>query len=213
MFSVRIMTDHVSCLVIHRHNIMTNNAYGYHDLDPPYSVSLSHTPTSKMTNTQTEWSLTELSAPLAIKLFQTDRTSHNTSAVAPRLNDIWQQSYIFITPVIKSGPLSVQKFLYAQLIICKWTKEIQHNACLQLILFLLLNAYTHLATVQKNRARPRDASCSSTSYNHAFMLWRIIISCTNTVTLYSLSSLNEISNTTFAVKMSVYPRTYIPIWC
>jgi len=57
---------------------------------------------------------------------------------------IWQQSYTFTTPVIKSGPLSVQKSLYAQQISCKWTKEIQCDACLQLIHFLLLNAHTIL---------------------------------------------------------------------
>jgi hypothetical protein len=43
MFSIRIVTDHVSCLVIHRQNIMTTNVYGYHNLVPPYSVSLTHT--------------------------------------------------------------------------------------------------------------------------------------------------------------------------
>jgi len=120
---------------------------------------------------------------------------------------IWQQSYTFITPVIKSGLLSVQKSVYAQLISCKQTKEIQYDACLQLTLFLLLTAHTHLTNVQKNRAISRDASCSSTSYIHAFMLWRIIISYRNTVTLYSLPSLDEIYNTTFAVKMHVYPCT------
>jgi hypothetical protein len=102
--------------------------------------------------------------------------SHTPSGVAPHLNNmapIWQQSYTFITRVIKSEPLSVQKSLYAQLIICEWRQEVQCDACLQLILFLLLNAHTHLATVQKNRARSRDASRSSTSYFHAFMLWRI----------------------------------------
>lgn len=34
--------------------------------------SLSYTPTSKMTNTQTELSLTELSVPTAMKQFPTD---------------------------------------------------------------------------------------------------------------------------------------------
>ena len=63
--------------------------------------------------------------------------SHNTSGVAPHLNNmapIWQQSYTFITHVTKSEPLSVQKSLYAQLIICEWTQEVPCDACLQLTL-------------------------------------------------------------------------------
>jgi hypothetical protein len=138
MFSSRITTDRVSCLVIHRQNIMTNNAYGYHDLDPPYSVPLIHA-YCKMTNTQTEWSLRELSVPTAMKLFQTDR-----AYIVPCLNDmatIWQQSYTFVTPVIKSGPLSVRKSLYAQLIICIRTKE------------LWCDAYTSTTTTTSRRTQ------------------------------------------------------------
>ena len=162
---------------------------------------LSHTPTSKMTNIQTELSLRELSIPTAMKLFQID--------TAP----IWQQSYTFLIPVIKSGALSVQKSLYAQLIICKWTQKIHCDACQQLILFYFWIPIPILQLFK--RVRHDHAMLHVTPHPTSMYLCcgELPFSCMNTVTLHSLPVLNEISNTTFAVKKHVYPCTKIPIWC
>jgi hypothetical protein len=64
--------------------------------------------------------------PFLIKSFETD-TACNTYSVALHLNNVapmWQESCIFLSPVIKFGALGNEKSLYAQVIAS------QYSACL-----------------------------------------------------------------------------------